>query len=552
MTALPFLRVPPFPGARPSAGGAVEARAVAGKQVEALAAEIVRLRVGGAFWGAQPALPPGRDVLLMPATQAMAAEMAASAAATGLASRAIAAAPAAWFAGTAIPCCDPQADPWHLVDAVASVWAGGDDERALIAALKGHMLRVFAPGRFAALGSGGAAPDRIAVLGCLAEVLALPANPFTGAPWPLAEAIAQFGDWRALIDDNRGVGAIYGIARWKRATLDALLWDGGALRYASEVTPDLATGDRVLAWTSRVPRWTLASLSARGVQVGEIEDGMIRSQGLGANCVPPLSVIVDRAGVHFDPSRPSTLEGILADTDFPPPLLDRAARLRERLVAGGLSKYGAAPHVPAPTTRAGGQRRVLVPGQVEDDRSVLTGGAGMTNLALLEAARALEPGAYITYRPHPDVEAGHRKGRVPDADALRLADAVERDGPVTAAIDAADALHVITSLAGFEALLRGKAVTTHGVPFYAGWGLTRDLGPVPERRGRQRTLDELVAAVLILYPRYLDPVTRLPCPVEILVERLAAGEAEIASPLIGLRKAQGALLRGARRIGTAR
>jgi capsule polysaccharide export protein KpsC/LpsZ len=31
-----------------------------------------------------------------------------------------------------------------------------------------------------------------------------------------------------------------------------------------------------------------------------------------------------------------------------------------------------------------------------------------------------------------------------------------------------------------------------------------------------------VAASLILYPRYLDPVTRLECPPEVLVERLAA------------------------------
>jgi capsular polysaccharide export protein len=63
-------------------------------------------------------------------------------------------------------------------------------------------------------------------------------------------------------------------------------------------------------------------------------------------------------------------------------------------------------------------------------------------------------------------------------------------------------------------------VTTHGQPFYAGWGLTEDCCPVP-RRTRRRSLDELVAASLILYPVYLDPISGLPCGPELLVDRLA-------------------------------
>ncbi len=82
------------------------------------------------------------------------------------------------------------------------------------------------------------------------------------------------------------------------------------------------------------------------------------------------------------------------------------------------------------------------------------------------------------------------------------------------------ALHCISSLAGFEALLRGRRVVAWGRPFYAGWGLTEDRDP-PPRRGRRLGLDALVAAALILYPRYLDPVTGLPCPPEVLPERLA-------------------------------
>ena len=185
--------------------------------------------------------------------------------------------------------------------------------------------------------------------------------------------------------------------------------------------------------------------------------------------------------------------------------------------------------------------KVLVAGQVEDDRSILTGGSGTTNLELLARARSCEPNAHIIYKPHPDVVAGHRKGHVEPSDALRFADEVQQDTSITALIDAVDAVHVITSLAGFEALLRGKSVTTHGVPFYAGWGLTKDLGDVPARRTRRLSLDELVAGTLLLYPRYTYPVTRLPCSAELLVERMVQGEARISTPLITLREWQGRL-----------
>ena len=165
------------------------------------------------------------------------------------------------------------------------------------------------------------------------------------------------------------------------------------------------------------------------------------------------------------------------------------------------------------------------------------------NLDLLRRTRMAEPDAYLLYKPHPDVRAGHRKGHVPEADALHYADAIVSDQSISALIDMVDGVHVITSLAGFEALLRGKPVTTHGVPFYAGWGLTRDLGAVPERRGRTCTLDALVAATLLLYPRYLDPVTGLPCPPEVLIERLKSGTRRKNTILVMLRRTQGGLRR---------
>jgi capsular polysaccharide export protein len=103
----------------------------------------------------------------------------------------------------------------------------------------------------------------------------------------------------------------------------------------------------------------------------------------------------------------------------------------------------------------------------------------------------------------------------------------------------------LTSLTGFEALLRDCEVVTHGYPFYAGWGLTHDLAPpIDRRQARTVSRAELVAAALILYPRYLDPVTKLPCPPEVLIERLAAQPVPQETLLTRLRKVQGRIRRG--------
>ena len=366
-------------------------------------------------------------------------------------------------------------------------------------------------------------------------------DPFSGAPMGWIAAVRLLGKWRRLIESNRRFSAVFGVAGWKRETVDAMLWDGtGPVRHR-DCAAGLRGGDVTLSWVARAPGGLGAALAAMGARQGEIEDGFIRSAGLGADCVPPFSVIFDEFGSYVDPSRESGLERILAGGGIAQEFLSRAVALRESLVAHRVSKYGVAGEglVLAPRTR----RRVLVVGQVEDDRAVVLGGAGLDNLALLERVRGLEPGAEVIYRPHPDVEAGHRKGRISDDLILQHADAIERGAGIAALLEEVDGVHVISSLAGFEALLRGVEVVTHGVPFYAGWGLTRDLGPVPERRKRLVSLDEMVAAALILYPRYVDPVTRLPCPVEVLVERMAAGQAGADGALVRLRRMQGVVLR---------
>lgn len=514
-------------------------------EVDDLLDRIRAARVGGSWWAAQPDLPREGFILLRPASRSQADRMLAEAGQER-------AAVLLWPDGGCTPAADVptitgDCDPWHMLGGASALWTHGDDETAFIAALLGIPVRLFGEGgRFADL-RGGDSHGLVAVAGHELVSGWDWRDPFTGAPCAVTDVIRHSAEWRRLIDGNRRIAAAYGFGQWKRGTVDALLWSGaGDHAPFAPARPDhlaaLSDDADIAVWKARVPADFLAACERRGGTLHEVEDGFIRSVGLGADCVPPLSIIVDALGVHYDPSRPSALERMLAEAEFAPDLLARAAQLRDLIVTSGVSKYevgGAA------LARPGGARRhILVAGQVEDDRSVLAGAAEVRgNLDLLRRARATEPDAYILYKPHPDVLSGHRKGHVAEADALGFADAVVAGQPMPALLDMVDGVHVMTSLAGFEALLRGKDVTTHGVPFYAGWGLTRDLGPVPARRGRARSPDELVAAALLLYPRYLDPATSLPCPPEVLVERLAAGVRRRNPALVMLRRTQGGLRR---------
>ena len=177
------------------------------------------------------------------------------------------------------------------------------------------------------------------------------------------------------------------------------------------------------------------------------------------------------------------------------------------MVAHGLTKYNLEPRhaLRWPTTD---RKVVLIPGQVEDDASIRLGCADIrTNAALLGAVRQAEPDAFLVYKPHPDVMSGNRRGCLALEQAGRWADHVETDASVVSCLDACDAVHTMTSLTGFDALLRHKEVVTYGMPFYAGWGLTRDRltsHPALARRSRVLELDELVAGTLLRYPIYWD------------------------------------------------
>lgn len=540
--ARPFLRLPPFPAARVTAfaerNTAFAGRDGSSGNAAAIIKAVRKHRVGGAYWGPRPALPD-RFVLVRSPSHVSAARSIHSAVPL-----------ICWADQEARPCevqgastIGGECDPWHMLSgAIAVVADEGDfmEAMASIALVPSYRLDPTS-------GKLVRSPGDAAVQ--LAQSLAnkIFENPFSGEPMDAIEAIELCGFWRRLIDSNRGITAALGFAFWKQSHVAPLLWGGAAPVRFLRAVDSVDTTAPVAAWRAKTSGAVIADLEARAVPIIDVEDGFLRSQGLGADCVPPLSIAVDRLGAHFDPSAPSDLEVLIEQGGFDASLLARAAELRAAILAAGIGKYDRSTGI---IERPAGKRRhILVPGQVEDDRAVKIGGCGLvSNLELLTRVRAAAPDAFILYKPHPDVVAGHRRGAISDRACLDQADQIVADLPIASLIAMADEVHVNTSLAGFEALLRGKSVTTYGVPFYAGWGLTNDLGPIPARRTARRSIDELVAAALLLYPRYLDPTTGLPCPAEVVVARLSAASGANPGMVVGMRRLQGKVMSRLRRL----
>ena len=254
-----------------------------------------------------------------------------------------------------------------------------------------------------------------------------------------------------------------------------------------------------------------------GIPLYRVEDGFVRSVGLGSDLTQPYSLVVDSRGIYFDPTCESDLEHILQYHRFSPDELARGERIRRFMVEKKLSKYNLYDNIRLDFPKT--KQIVVVPGQVEDDASIRFGAKGMNNLELLRQSRLSRPDAYIVYKPHPDVLAGNRAGSVEEADALRYCDRIVTEVGIDSVLSHADEVHTMTSLVGFEALLRGIKVVTYGLPFYAGWGLTEDHQRC-DRRSRAITIDELVAATYLLYPRYIHPDTFRRCEIEEVLEVL--------------------------------
>ena len=311
--------------------------------------------------------------------------------------------------------------------------------------------------------------------------------------------------------------AVVGFSRWKRPFVEAFLQGRNVIFVKSLSNQPKADEPQAIAV------WGSAELSdvQEASTILRIEDGFLRSSGLGADLVRPLSLVVDDLGIYYDSTLPSRLEHILQSDQLGATATDRARALRERLVALDLTKYNLGKQ--SWTRSETSQRVLLVVGQVETDASIRFGSPEVqSNIELLRRVRQENPSAHIVYKPHPDVLAGLRERGAGEDESAKLADEIiSQPVALSGFLAQIDEVHTMTSLLGFEALLRGAQVVCHGLPFYAGWGLTEDRVSCA-RRNRLLGLDELVHGALIAYPRYFNYERNCFVEAEQAVDQLAA------------------------------
>ena len=144
--------------------------------------------------------------------------------------------------------------------------------------------------------------------------------------------------------------------RWKRPFFKRAFGSVVPMKFAN--SPQAAarkaarTERKVIAWgTSQAPEGAL-----------RVEDGFLRSRGLGADLVAPLSLSVDRQGNYFDPSQRTDLDDLIArSVDLPVAEIERAERLVARILDAGLTKYNMDEET---VQMVEGSTNVLVIGQV--------------------------------------------------------------------------------------------------------------------------------------------------------------------------------------------
>ena len=333
-------------------------------------------------------------------------------------------------------------------------------------------------------------------------------NPYTKARGDIFDVIHYLVDMQRRTELLSGEIWCIGLSWWKRKIMAPFLTTHNnqvrffkSLAHIKKVYQGQSV--KIMMWGQKYPAIPLWA-KEHNLPILRMEDGFIRSVGLGSNLVEPLSLVMDDLGIYFDAESSSRLEAILQNHSFNDYEITQAKALTKALIEKNIGKYnvgngGLALPNPKPS------QLILIPGQVEDDASIRYGSPQLkSNLDLIKAVRAQNPEAYLIYKPHPDVVSGNRIGKTKDEDALKYVDQIITHANILDCIEQVDEVHTMTSLSGFEALLRGKKVVCYGLPFYAGWGLTVDQLHC-DRRNRSLTLPELVAGAMLLYPTYIDP-----------------------------------------------
>jgi len=237
-----------------------------------------------------------------------------------------------------------------------------------------------------------------------------------------------------------------------------------------------------------------------------LEDGFIRSIGLGVENAPRFSLVFDDIGIYYDATAPSRLENILNSYDFKSnkELIETSKRAIAKIIEYKISKYNNFKRYNLSFLNTP-QKKVLIVAQTLNDSSLKYGLADrFFTKEIIEEVIRDNPDYKIYLKIHPDVLAGKKESDIRlDEIPNSISIISESINPIEL-LEHFDRVYTKTSGMGMEALILGKEVYCYGVPFYAGWGLTYDKIRV-DRRKRRISIYELFAGAYILYTNYYNP-----------------------------------------------
>jgi len=78
----------------------------------------------------------------------------------------------------------------------------------------------------------------------------------------------------------------------------------------------LDRGSAIVVWGLRDTPSLMRFAHRRNIPIWRMEDGFLRSVGLGSDRNTAASLVLDRQGIYYDPTRPSQLESILQAGGF--------------------------------------------------------------------------------------------------------------------------------------------------------------------------------------------------------------------------------------------
>ena len=324
-------------------------------------------------------------------------------------------------------------------------------------------------------------------------------DPYTLENISAHDALRRMNSYRSKYNLINNDLFFIGISKWKKPFIKRIFKDAKTITFGSELN-EVTENQIIVSWNI-TNREEIQKMKNKSII---IEDGFIRSKGLGSFKNNPLSIVLDSGGIYFDSKSNSDLFKYLNEKEnFNQYTLDKGQKVKEILVSSKISKYNSDHKNLCFLVNPKKRKVIFIPGQVEDDASIKCSGNGYSNISLIKEVRKNNPNAFIVYKEHPDVTSGKRMGRDATLVAMKIVDEVVSGVSLHDCINASEEIHTISSLSGLEALILGKKVYCYGNPFYSGWGLTTDIFK-QTNRSNNLNLENLLYATYIEYPLYFN------------------------------------------------